>query len=70
MHARYGSSAAEHFAPLRSGVWWWVITHHQSFNFQTDLDMAEKSMAHTHASSTPQKHMSQAGARLPFIGSQ
>ena len=40
-HARYGSFAAEHFAPLRSGVWWWVITHHQSFNFQTDLDMAD-----------------------------
>ena len=42
MHARYGSSAAEHFAPLRSGVWWWVITHHQPFNFQPDLDRAEK----------------------------
>jgi hypothetical protein len=70
MHARYGISAAARFAPLRSGVWWWVITHHQSFNFQTDLDMAEKKACYTHTSSTPQQHMAQAGARLAFNGSQ
>ena len=38
-HARtQWHASAQHLAASQNGVWWWVITHHQSFKFQPDFD--------------------------------
>ena len=29
-------ASAQHLAASQNSIWWWVITHHQSFNFQLD----------------------------------
>ena len=64
MPALDGTSLAQHLATFWSGVCWWVITHHQAFNFQPDLDGQIKRAWHTHTDfSTPQRHMPQAGAK-------
>ena len=48
-HARtQWHASAQHLAASQNGVWWWVITHHQSFKFQTDFDGQKKNMAYVY----------------------
>ena len=47
-HARtQWHASAQHLAASQNGVWWWVITHHQSFKFQPDFD-GQKRAWHTY----------------------